>query len=236
MNNRNIRTGCKDIWNAFMVQGAHFTEHDIPLCPTTTELPRDIISWEEAKAIYKRHRSKGDLNFSYPAFVCWYLDDYKFDGARGIWRNYNFVLKVLRHFAGAITPDFSTYQDFPEPLKLYNTYRMRAFGYWLGKSGIPVINNVRWGTSETYSYCFNGIPKNSIVAIGTCGGSPRKYENRRRFEKGLDELVKVLCPHTIIVYGSASYPCFNKLKANGINIIAFPSKTAIAFKGRKVHE
>ena len=41
------------------------------------------------------------------------------------------------------TPDFSTYQDFPEPLKVYNTYRMRAFGYWLTKNGIKVINNIR---------------------------------------------------------------------------------------------
>ena len=30
-----IRPGCKDIWNAFMVDGASFCRHDIPFCPTT---------------------------------------------------------------------------------------------------------------------------------------------------------------------------------------------------------
>ena len=29
------RPGCKDIWNAFMVDGATFGKYDIPLCPTT---------------------------------------------------------------------------------------------------------------------------------------------------------------------------------------------------------
>ncbi len=199
-----MRENRKDIWNAFMTKDAAFTNNDIPICPTTAEHPpSDIITWEEAKSIYKKHRIKKELNFKHNAFVCWYIDDYKFDGLRGIWNDHNFALKVLRHFAGVITPDFSTYQDFPEPIKLYNTYRMRAFGYWLGKNGIPVINNVRWGTPETYRYCFDGIEQNNIVAIGTCGGSPRKLIDRQRFEDGLTELVKRLKPHTILIYGSA---------------------------------
>ena len=113
---------------------------------------------------------------------------------------------------------------------------MRAYGYWLGKNNIAVINNVRWGTSESYKYCFDGIPKNSIVAIGTCGGSPRKHINRMRFEKGLAILVNRLHPHTIIVYGSANYDCFEKLKEQGINIVAFSSETAKAFERRKDDE
>lgn len=113
---------------------------------------------------------------------------------------------------------------------------MRLMGYWLGRNGIAIINNVRWGTDETYRYCFDGIPQNSIVAIGTVGGSPRKYIDRGRFESGLFKMARVLKPHTIIVYGSANYECFNKLKAQGINIVAFPGQTSIAFERRKGHE
>ena len=237
MNYVKTRRSCKDVWNAFMVKGATFTENDIPICPTTAkEIPHDVITWEEAKALYKTHRIKKALEFKRDAFVCWYIDDYKFDGPRGIWHDYNFALKVLCHFAGVITPDFSTYQDFPEPLKIYNTYRMRAFGYWLGVNGIPVINNIRWGTSESFSYCFDGIEKNTIIAIGTCGGSPRKHIDRNRFENGLLELVERLQPHTIVVYGSANYNCFENLKEQGINIIAFSSETAEAFERRKLDE
>lgn len=223
------RPGIKDIWNAFMVRGAVFTKNDIPICPTTAnEIPQDIILWTEAQRIYKRERAAGKRKFHISAFVCFYLDDYKFDCPTGIWHKYAQTLRILRHFDGVITPDFSTYQDFAYPIKLGNTYRMRAFGYWLGKNGIPVINNVRWGTPETYAYCFDGIEQNSIVAIGTAGGGPKKLIDRPRFEAGLKELVRVLKPHTIVVYGSANYSCFDELRQQGVKIIAFKSQMTLA--------
>ena len=228
-----IRKSCKDIWNGFMVEGAKFSINDIPYCPTTMKyLPREIITWNEAVTIYRKHIANKDIFFHYDAYGCWYTDDYKFDGKGDIWNRYDYVLKVLKHFTGAITPDFSTYQDFPDPIKRYNTYRMRAYGYWLAKNGIYVINNVRWGTWESYFYCFDGLPKNSILAIGTVGGSPKKLVDRERFELGLQEMVSRLEPQTIIVYGSANYPCFKQLEGIGINIISYPSHTAKAFAKR----
>lgn len=160
-----------------------------------------MIKSQEAKSIFKRN--KLDSDFMYDAYVCFYIDDYLFDSTRGIWFRPHKTLSILKHFAGVITPDFSTYQDFPIALQIYATYRMRAYGYWLGKNGIAVINNVRGGFPETYDFCFEGIPKNSIVAIGTVGGNPRKIIDRERFESWLYEMVKRLNPHTIIVYGSA---------------------------------
>lgn len=232
-----IRPGLKDIWNAHMAQGATFGPFDIPYCPTTANsIPTELITWDEAKAIYKSNIRCGILDFHYDGFVCFYIDDNKFDGPKGVWHDSGQALKVLQHFAGVITPDFSTYQDFPEAIKIYATYRMRMMGYWFGQQGIPVINNVRWGTPESYRYCFVGIPTHSIVSIGTVGGSPRKIEDRERFEDGLNQMVHVLSPHTIIVYGSAHYSCFEKLKESGINIVSFQSKTAIAYERRKHHE
>lgn len=229
-----IRSGCKDVWNAYMCEGASYSGWDIPTCPTTaTKPPTRMILWDEAKHIYKNALARNDRDFYYDAFVCFYMDDFKFDGPRGIWHDSAQALKVLCHFAGVITPDFSTYQDFPEPIKIYNTYRMRTYGYWLGRNGLSVVNNVRWGTSESYRYCWDGIPKNSMVAIGTVGGSPRKHIDRRRFEDGLTEMVRVLQPHTILVYGSDNYPCFDALRAQGICVLAFPSKTAAAFERRR---
>lgn len=236
-NSNTPRSGCKDIWNAFMVNGASFGRYDIPFCPTTaTHIPVHQVTWEEAKQIHKMHIAKKEYDYHEDAFVNWYLDDYKFDGVRGIWHDFNFALKVLRHFLGAITPDFSTNQDFPKSIKIYATYRMRAYGYWLGQERIEVINNVRWGTEETFSYCFEGIPTNSIVSIGTVGGGPRKLIDRERFETGLFKMVEILRPHTILVYGSAKGACFDKLREQGIHIVSCPSKTAKVFEGRKRHE
>lgn len=229
------RKGCRDIWNAFMVNGADFTENDIPVCPTTAfAVPSKIITYSEAKTIHNKE-IRGNRDYFRDAFVCFYEDDQNFDGVRnGIWHHPKKAYEILRHFKGIISPDFSTYQDFPEPLKIWNTYRMRAFGHWYGViCKRQVINNVRWGTDETYGYCFDGIERNSIVAIGTVGGSPHKLLDRDRFEKGIFEMARRLNPKCIIVYGSSDYPCFDKLKKQGIRVIQFDGRTASYYKGRR---
>lgn len=229
----------KDMWNAFMTRGANFNKSsfDIPLCPTTIkkdEIPKKIITFSEAFQVYKK-KLKYNKNFKDDSYVCFYEDDQYFDGKRkGIWAYPKNAYNILRHFSGIITPDFSTYQDFPMAIKIYNTYRMRAFGYWYGTiCKNNVINNVRWGTSETYKFCFDGIPKYSIVSIGTVGGSPFKLLDRTRFEEGLFEMVKVLKPYAIIVYGSAKYSCFETLKRFGIKIFEFQSRTSSYYQQRR---
>ena len=74
------RNGCKDNWNAFMCKGAHFTKFDIPVCPTTVKsLPKKILTWEEAKQVHKKLVRENNEYYS-DAFICFYIDDYKFDG------------------------------------------------------------------------------------------------------------------------------------------------------------
>lgn len=234
------RSNIKDLWNSFMLEGADFrqSKYDIPYCPTTAmAVPKKIITFTEAKEIYKRLYPKNHA-FSVNAFVCFYEDDQNFDGKRkGIWSYPANAYNVLKHFEGIITPDFSTYQDFPVSLKVYNTYRMRAFGFWYGNiCHKQVINNVRWGTEESYSYCFDGVPSNSIIAIGTVGGSPKKVIDRKRFESGLFEMERKLKPKIILVYGSSKYHCFDELRKKGIKIVQYSSKTASYYEGRKEYE
>ena len=65
----------KDVWNAFMAEGAVFGNYDIPYCPTTAKtIPPRIITWDEAKAIFKK-QIKNDNQFKDEAFVCFYMDD-----------------------------------------------------------------------------------------------------------------------------------------------------------------
>lgn len=229
------RSGCHDMWNAFMFKGAEFVlGSDIPVCNSTKEIiPHELISFEDAKHIYKS-KIRECPTFFVDAFIHFYIDDQKFDGTTsGIWSNPYKALEIIRHFAGAITPDFSTNADFPDAIKRYNTFRMRAFGQWLISNNITVINNVRWGTIETWDYCFDGIPYGSIVSIGTVASGLKKLENRPLFEDGLRKLVDLIHPSTIIVYGSSKYSVFDELSKEGINIVSFPSKTSLAFSSRK---
>ena len=236
-----IRPGCTDMWNAFMVKDAQYVMgSDMPICPCTVkDIPHKLISYVNAGKLH-RETVQNNPNYHIDAFVHFYIDDQKFDGPKlGIWANPTNALEILMHFSGVITPDFSTNADFPDPIKRYNTYRMRAFGYWLSKKGIPIINNVRWGTEETWDYCFDGIPYNSIVAIGTVASGIRKLVNRPDFEKGLFKMVELLRPHTIIIYGSGNYEFFRVLEDMGIRIIQFMSDKNLYHslkKGGYAHE
>lgn len=229
------RNGLKDIWNAFMLEGATYSANDIPLCPTTaTTLPSKLVSFDEAKNLHRKELQRGNPDYHVDAFVHFYIDDQKFDGKQSsIWLYPDKALDILRHFSGIIAPDFSTYADFPEPLKRWNFFRMNAFGYWIGLQGIPVISNLRWGTEETWSYCFDGNPVNSILAIGSVASGIRLVKNRRLFENGLFKAVEMLNPHTIIVYGSSNNPCFDTLRDKGIIIVSFQSQANEAYAGRK---
>lgn len=176
------------IYKSYLVEGAKFCfPFDIPECPCTAKsIPPSLIYYTDM-----------DESSKYLGFVHFYMDDYKFES---IWNHPESTLKKLKRCGGIITPDFSTYQDMPAALKIYNTYRMRAIGYWLGKNGIQFINNVRWGTPETYSYCFLGIPKNSIVCVSTVGCLGSKSDDVR-FTEGLKVMVETLTPSHILMYG-----------------------------------
>ena len=193
------------IYKVAMVDGAKFCfPFDIPECPcTANSIPKKLIYYDK---ISTEGRCLG--------FVHFYMDDYKFES---IWNHPEAALEKLQRCGGVITPDFSTYQDMPAALKIYNTYRMRAVGYWLGKNGIQIINNVRWRTPETYSYCFLGIPQDSIVCVSTVGclGSQR---DENRFAEGLAVMIDTLKPRHILMYGKKGRKFFDKYIERGIPV------------------
>ena len=230
------RKGLKDIWNSFMVSGANFTSiSDMPITPCISNIvPVKLISYVDAKTEFNKEYKKNP-NFKENAFIHFYLDDYKFDGKlKSIWHDPSSLLELSKHFSGIITPDFSTYADFPDPLKRYNTYRMRCFDYWFTINHIPVIHNVRWGTPETWKYCFDGILPKSIIAIGTVASGLKSRLNDIIFCDGLYEVIIRIKPSIIVVYGSANHPAFEYAKSLGIQIISFQSDTAAAFERRRL--
>ena len=106
---------------------------------------------------------------------------------------------------------------------MWNTYRGRALAYWMQKNGIEIIPNVRFNDARTYSFCFDGIEPFKTVALGT-HGCIKKKEDKTYFKQGLKELVKVLKPETIVVYGAIPDDIFDEYHEKGIKIIAFESE------------
>ena len=90
----------------------------------------------------------------------------------------------------------------------------RDFVNW---QGCQVINNVRWGTPESYQYCFDGIPQNSIVAVSTVG-CLKNIDDEWRFVKGLEVMVDRLSPSHILVYGKKGRNFFDRYIKYGIPV------------------
>lgn len=225
-----VRKGIVDIWNAFMVAGAKMCDEDIPLCPCTLkDEPQRLVSWPEAKRIRKQELRRGNREFHVEALVHFYVDDQKFDGLfTGVWQRPKQALTILEHFDGIVTPDYSIYQDFPKPIKLFNIYRMRAFGYWVGARGLQVVNNVRWGDAETWNYCNSGIPKRSPIFIGAVGSSLKEKESHPLFDAGFAQAVECLEPSAVYFYGSPTKSALALLAARNVPFKLFESDAHIA--------
>lgn len=172
--------------------------------------PNDIIIPTGMVPFSLRGRSKDKKDF-----VCFYEHDIKF---REILTNTDKYIDELKQYPGIITPDCSLYIDAPLCVQIAGIYLNRAVGYYLSKCGIYVIPNIRWGDERTYlpnhlgeRVAFQGVDKHSIVSVGTYGQIKSK-ESKKVFREGLIEMLKVLEPKVVLVYGAMPDIIFGDLK------------------------
>lgn len=130
--------------------------------------------------------------------ICFYVDDYQFER---IWNEPVKACKLLKHFKGIIAPDFSLYRDFPKALQIFNCWRNKALTWFFQMNGIEVIPNVSWSDESSYSWCFDGLPQNSVVAVCTNGCLSDKTA-KDLFLKGFEEMKKRLNPSRVLIIGS----------------------------------
>ncbi len=232
---RTTRKGLHDMWGSDLYQGAAWSDLDNPLVHTTTATtPKDVISWHDAKHNHAKNKSSLGSDYHINAFIHCYIDDIKFDGEReGIWNNHKRFFDIASHYDGILGIDFSTNADFPEPLKRYQFHRMRVMEHASAMRGFAIIPNARWGTEETWNYCFDALPEKEMLAIGVVGSQLRSLENRPAFEAGIRELVRQKHPSAIIVVGSAKYQIFSELRSQGIKIYQYDGSTSTHFKRKE---
>lgn len=194
-----------DVFKSMLVEGASFsTQYEFPLLRRTEHKPEKAIPFEKASKA-KDHEQ----------WVHFYTHDRNFEC---VWNNPKQNLAMLQRFQGVITPDFSLYRDMPLAMQIWNTYRNRAIGYWLQRNGVPIIPNVSWGDERTYDFVFEGLPNDGTVAVSTNGCIQGKLD-RYYFKKGLQKMVDVLSPATIINYRQTPADIFDSYKKLGISIV-----------------
>lgn len=107
----------------------------------------------------------------YSSCVHFFLDDYQFER---IWQRPDFYIEKLLEFDSALAPDFSLYLDMPIAMQVWNIYRSRLIGQIMQDYGLTVIPTVSWASEESFDFCFDGLPKNSTLAISTIGVKQNK--------------------------------------------------------------
>lgn len=162
-----------DFWQMPTIKNDHF-------------IPKDLIGFNYAKS--NKEKNVG---------VHFYVDDYQFER---VWNYPEKYLEVLWEYDCILSPDFSLYMDMPMPMKIWNIYRSRQIGAYYQSQGIKVIPTISWAERATFDFCFQGIPKGSIVSISTIGVK-RDKDALSIWKDGMDEMIQRIEPSDILIYG-----------------------------------
>lgn len=129
--------------------------------------------------------------------VHFYIDDYQFER---VWNAPEVYLKLLKNFNGCIAPDFSTYADFPDPLKRFNIYRSRWLQRFWQENGINVITSLVWCCPDSLYYCTEGVKEGTDICLSNVGNGKTKGS----LESCTDDfvyIVKKIKPQNLYLYG-----------------------------------
>mgnify|MGYP003817025471 CR=1 FL=1 len=157
----------------------------------------DLLGFNEAKTC--RHPEDFGLHF--------WIDDYQFER---VWAQPERYLPMIQRFAFVIEPDFSTYEDWPQPLQQWNYYRNQLLAAWWQARGVTVIpypgGPGDWG--------FEGAPLHSDIAFSTVGALCHR-EARLAMPGVLRTSIEHTAPTQVLVYGSTTPEIEKVLRETG---------------------
>ncbi|MDO4459313.1 MAG: DUF4417 domain-containing protein [Clostridia bacterium] len=139
--------------------------------------------------------------------VHFFVDDYRFES---IYNHPQKSLEKYRKYRFLLSPDYSLYADMEPWRQIESIGKSRWVGAKWQEEGMIVIPTVSWGLSRSFEFCFDGIQKNSIVALGMIGCK----QNKKNFLKGYFQMLSKIEPEAIICLGKP----FPEMKENIIYI------------------
>jgi hypothetical protein len=185
------------------------------IAPYEDDLPEQLIGYNQLARV----PSQG------VAAVHFYLTDNKFET---VWSRPAVALTRLKEVGLAIGPDFSIFTDWNRMVQMWNYYRnLWVMALWQAE-GLQVIPNVCWSTEDSYGWCFEGLPRQSVVSVSSVGTF--KYpESRRLFIAGYHAMEERLEPVKVLCYGRVP-----KELQDRDNIREYPSKWDEYYNGSGV--
>lgn len=160
--------------------------YQMPVIEPCSFIPDDIIGFNYALTASEKNCG-----------IHFYIDDYQFER---VWNQPQMYLDKLSEYQCIFTPDFSLYTDMPIAMKIWNIYRSRLIGQMAQRMGMNVIPTVSWSEEQTFDFCFDGLPKKSVLSISTIGVKKEDY-NYGLWKAGVDEMIRRLDPKVLLIYG-----------------------------------
>lgn len=180
--------------NVALFEGAG--KYEMPYVEPVYELnAENWIGFNFAKQCKMEDRTKTGVHF--------WIDDYQFTR---VWNDLNRSTEQLKSFGTVLGPDFSMYCDFPKVSQLWNCYRNHWLCAYWQVNGIQVIPSVLWGDRDSFEYCFDGLPQNSIVSVSSVGTQKSTF-SQELFRDGYREMMDRLHPSQILFYGKVPDFC-----------------------------
>ncbi len=192
--------------NQFQVEG----KYGIPIVKKQY-IPLDnlsLIACSDTQSHTSEANKKSGVHF--------FVDDDRFEN---IYKNPQKSLKKYSQYAFLLTPDFSTYADMNPWRQIESIAHSRWVGAYWQREGLKVISTITWSTPNSFEYCFDGVEKNSIVAVGMIGCK----RNRFNFMNGYNEMLRRIEPEAIICFGKP----FDEMNGNIITIDYLESRKVV---------
>ena len=149
-----------------------------------------FIGFNYAKTCEKQQKTDFGVHF--------FLDDYQFNR---LWNRPDKYIPLLSKFKYVLSPDFSMYTDYPKAMQMWKHYQKHWLGAYMELFGIKVIPTVGWSDKDSFKWCFDGEPRNSIVAVSSIGTQKDK-ESKQLFLEGYNKMLEVLKPTKILFWGN----------------------------------
>jgi hypothetical protein len=177
-----------DVFKLYYWHGATLVgSYKLPQLAPTQAIPSKVISFNERKGITNPEEY----------WVDFFIDDSLFER---FWNHPEISLNSLKRFAGIITTDYSMLPEMLPGQRIWNCTRNRIMAYYLQQQGIPIIPVASWCSESDFSWCFDGLPQDSSIAITTNGCMSSPY-GKRMLLRGVQELQTQKTPTNLIVCG-----------------------------------
>ena len=174
-------------------------EYQIPEIQPLTEMPA-IREWLRFDQATNQRIERADLQ---EYGVHFFVDDFLFNR---VWDEPDKYVQKLAGYGVVLSPDFSTFTDFPMVMQLYNHYRKHWLAAYWQDNGVTVVPTISWSDHDSYRWCFDGEPTESIVAVSAVG-TQREKDTKQLFLDGYTEMMHRLRPKAVIFQGPVPPGC-----------------------------